>query len=62
MKKWMVKMAGLFNPMVKEIVELLYQWDQDYIFACSKFNEKFPDFKTTSIEDGIAQIIDEWKQ
>ena len=61
LKKWMVKMAGLFHPMVKELVELLYQWDQDYLFDCTKFNERFPDFKTTPIEDGIAQIIKEWK-
>jgi len=61
LKKWMVKMAGLFHPMVKELVELLYQWDQDYIFDCSKFSKRFPGFKITPIEDGIAQISKEWK-
>lgn len=59
LKKWMIKMAGLFNPLVKEIGELLYQFDHDYLFDCSKFNEKFPDFETTTLEEGVTQIFDE---
>ncbi len=60
-KKWMVKMSGLFNPFIKEVVELLYQWEQDYIFDCTKFNTRFPDFKITSLEDGIKVIIGEYE-
>jgi hypothetical protein len=54
-----VKIVGLFNPFVKEVVELLYQWEQDYIFDCSKFNARFPNFKVTTLNDGIKEIISE---
>jgi nucleoside-diphosphate-sugar epimerase len=59
MPKWMVKIVGLFVPFIKEIYELLYQWEQDYIFDCSKFNNRFPDFKTTNLKTGIITILNE---
>jgi nucleoside-diphosphate-sugar epimerase len=61
LNKWMIKIFGLFNSNVKEIVELLYQFDRDYIFDCSKFKKRFPDFKITSIEKGITKVISELK-
>ncbi len=61
LNKWMIKIFGLFNSNVKEIVELLYQFDRDYIFDCSKFKKRFPDFKITSIEKGITKVISEIK-
>ena len=60
LKKWMVYLAGLFNPFVKEIIELLYQWEDDYLFDCSKFNKRFPDFRTTTLADGVKEIIHEF--
>ncbi len=59
MPKWLVKIVGLFVPFIKEVYELLYQWEQDYIFDCSKFNNRFPDFKTTNLKTGIATILNE---
>lgn len=61
LKKWMVKVFGLFNSNVKEIEELFYQFEHDYIFVCSKFNKKFPDFRTTTLEEGIQEVIAEIK-
>jgi len=61
LNKWMIRMVGLFNPFVKEIIELMYQWEQDYIFDCSKFNNHFPEFKTTALSDGIKEIVGESK-
>lgn len=60
-KKWMMRMSGLFNPIIKEIIELTYQWEQDYIFDFSKFNARFPEFKATTLSDGIREIISENK-
>ncbi|MES2797420.1 MAG: NAD-dependent epimerase/dehydratase family protein [Bacteroidota bacterium] len=59
MKPWLIKIVGLFVPYIKEVVELLYQWDQDYIFDCSKFNKRFPEFKVTSLKEGITEILNE---
>jgi nucleoside-diphosphate-sugar epimerase len=60
LKRWMVKTFGLINSDVKEIGELLYQFDRDYIFDCSKFNTRFPDFQVTSLEEGVTKILDEF--
>jgi nucleoside-diphosphate-sugar epimerase len=55
--KFLIRIMGLFMPIMKEIVEMTYQNDRDYVFDSSKFESKF-DFKPTSYEDGIRQIIE----
>ncbi|HRK52809.1 MAG TPA: hypothetical protein PK185_02780 [Cyclobacteriaceae bacterium] len=55
LKRWMVQMAGLFIGDIKESVEMLYQSENDYLFDSSKFNKTF-DFKTTSYQDGLAEV------
>lgn len=61
LKKWMIQLFGLFNPYGKEMVEMLYQFEQDYIFDSSKFKKRFTDFSITSYENGIKQIVEEMK-
>jgi len=51
-KKWMVQMLGLFNKVIKESVEMLYQNDSDYLFDSTKFEKAF-NFKPISYEEGI---------
>ncbi len=59
--KWMIRMIGLFVPVLKESVEMLYQFDRDYIFDSSRFNKRFPEFNTTSYQDGIKEIFDDYR-
>lgn len=61
LSKFMIRMAGLFVGYIKEIVELLYQYDQDYIFNSDKFKKVFPAFRVTSYEEGIKEIMNERK-
>lgn len=51
--KWMIQMAGLFNPNIREAVEMLYQNESDYLFSSEKFEKAFPQFSITSYKDGI---------
>lgn len=51
---WMVKCFGLFNPLMKEMGEMAYQNDHDYIFDSTKFNKAF-NFTPTSYEEGLRQ-------
>lgn len=48
----LVKLLGLFNPLMKEFIEMLYQYDRDYVFDSSKFSRKY-DFPVTSYQEGI---------
>jgi nucleoside-diphosphate-sugar epimerase len=51
-KKWMMQLIGLFNPIIKESIEMMYQNEVDYIFDSSKFEKEFG-FKPTSYSEGI---------
>jgi len=53
--KLIVKIMGLFNPIMKEFAEMLYQWDRDYVFDSSKFNKKYK-FTPTAWKVGIEQV------
>ncbi len=55
--KFMVRLIGLFVPVMKESVEMLYQYDRDYVFDSSKFEKEF-NYQPTSYEAGINQIIE----
>jgi nucleoside-diphosphate-sugar epimerase len=52
--RWMVQLVGLFNGIIRESVEMLYQNDSDYLFDSSKFENTF-NFKTTSYTQGIRE-------
>jgi nucleoside-diphosphate-sugar epimerase len=51
-KKWMLSMLGLFNKVIKENNEMLYQNDSDYLFDSTKFEKAF-NHKPISYEEGI---------
>jgi nucleoside-diphosphate-sugar epimerase len=54
--KFIIQVMGIFNPIMKEFVEMLYQWDRDYNFDSSKFETVFK-MKPTPVDEGIRQII-----
>jgi nucleoside-diphosphate-sugar epimerase len=54
LSKWMIRLAGLFIPDIRETYEMLYQNEVPYIFDSSKFEKTF-NFKPTSYEEGIQK-------
>ncbi|MDX1667556.1 MAG: hypothetical protein R3350_10015, partial [Saprospiraceae bacterium] len=54
--KWTVRLLGLFIPVMREMKEMLYQYDRDYIFDSSKFEKRFP-LEPTPYPEGIREII-----
>ena len=52
----MIQVAGLFNPIIKESVEMLYQYDSDYIFDSGKFDSAFT-FEKVLYADGIRNCL-----
>jgi len=54
--KLMIQMGGIFNPIIKETVEMLYQNDSDYILDSGKFDKAFI-FKKVLYADGIRNSI-----
>ncbi|MEJ7647049.1 MAG: NAD-dependent epimerase/dehydratase family protein [Chryseolinea sp.] len=56
MPMWMITLVGLFVPFMKEMPEMIYQYDRDYFFDSSKFESRF-NMKATSYRDGIKQAV-----
>ncbi len=54
--KWMIQVLGWFMPIMKESVEMVYQYDRDYVFDSSAFETEFG-MKPTSYQDGMDAII-----
>lgn len=54
--KPVVRFIGLFNPVMRELVEMYYQNDRDYVFRSDKFEKRF-ELKPTAYLDGVREII-----
>lgn len=54
--KFILKIMGIFIPVLREMPEMIYQYDRDYVFNSDKFEKAF-NFKPTSYEDGLKEII-----
>jgi nucleoside-diphosphate-sugar epimerase len=57
---WLLKVLGLFNPIMKEFPEMLYQNDQDYFFDSSKFEKRFG-MRATAPAIGVKKVIEDLK-
>ena len=58
---FMLHLLGIFVPIMREFPEMLYQYEQDYIFDSSKFEKRFGHF-AISPEDGIKRLVDSLKK
>lgn len=56
--RFLLAALGLFNPMIRELGEMLYQKEEEYIVDGSLFGSKFG-FTPTSLEEGIRRTL-EW--
>lgn len=52
-----IALIGLFVPILGEIREMMYQFENDYVFDSSKFQRRFPEFVVTRYVDGIAATV-----
>lgn len=55
---WGIKLLGIFIPVLREMHEMLYQYDRDYYFDSSKFKRCF-NFTPTKNETAVKHTIDE---
>lgn len=54
---WLMKVLGIFVPIMKEFPEMMYQYEQDYIFDSSKFEKRFG-ITATPPKEGIRIMIE----
>ena len=53
---FMLKILGIFIPVMREMPEMMYQYDRDYIFDSSKFENRFH-IKPTTYNEGVKEIV-----
>lgn len=54
---WMIRILGLFIPLMRELPEMNYQLDRDYVFNSSKFEERFG-ISATAPKEGIRILVE----
>jgi len=57
---WMLHAMGLFVPVLREFPEMLYQYENDYVFDSSKFENRFG-MKAVAPVDGINAMVQSLK-
>lgn len=53
--KFILKAMGLFNPLIRETVEMYYQYQYDYHFSSERFEKTFH-IRPTSYREGISRL------
>ena len=55
--KRMQKILSIFVPILKEVYEMRYQFESDYVLNFDKFSKRFPNFKQTKFEDAVKITV-----
>ncbi|HEX2968623.1 MAG TPA: NAD-dependent epimerase/dehydratase family protein [Bacteroidales bacterium] len=53
---WMVRLLGVFVPVMKEFPEMIYQHELDYVFDSTKFEKRFG-IRAKKPAEGIKEMI-----
>jgi hypothetical protein len=53
---WGIRAIGLFVPVVREMYEMRYQYDRDYVFDSSKFVRRF-NYTPTSNNEAVRLTV-----
>ncbi|RTE85857.1 MULTISPECIES: NAD-dependent epimerase/dehydratase family protein [Gammaproteobacteria] len=61
-KKWQLKLAGLFNSVIRDAGELLPRYETDNVFMSEKFKNRFPKFEATTFEKGLMEYFSEVRE
>lgn len=55
--KLMLRILGLFNPFLREVLEMHYLWTTPVVLDDSRLRRLLPDMQKTSYEDGIQETL-----
>jgi len=56
--KNLIRILGWFNPVLREFVEMVYQYDRDYVFNSTKFEQAFK-FTPAAVSEGIKKTLEQ---
>lgn len=53
---WMIGLGGLFNPLLREMREMLYEFDRDFVVDSSRFEGTFG-VRATPLREALARTL-----
>lgn len=53
----MIRLVGVFNPLVRELGETLYQFERPFVSDASKFQDVFGPFEPTPHRDAVQRTV-----
>ena len=59
--RFLISIMGLFNPMVREVKEMLYTWEEPYIVDSSNFEKEFG-MKATPLDVAMKETVEWFKE
>jgi nucleoside-diphosphate-sugar epimerase len=57
----LLKVAGLFVPMAREVGVVLYQWTEPFVSDWSAFEAAFGPFERTPLDEALRATIAWWR-
>ncbi|HYU78295.1 MAG TPA: NAD-dependent epimerase/dehydratase family protein [Vicinamibacterales bacterium] len=54
--RWLVKAMGIFVPLVREVEEMSYQWDEPFVIDDRRFRQRFQQQPTDVDEAALATV------
>lgn len=60
MSRWMIKALGNFVPLMREVDEMLYQWDEPFVIDDWRFRHRFRQ-GSTDVDEAAAATVN-WAQ
>jgi len=58
----MTRLAGVFVPMIREVGEVLYEFQAPYVVDWSKFQRVFGPYTPTPHAEAVARTVDWFKK
>jgi len=63
MPRWMLSSLGIFVPILRELAEMGYQWEEPFVVSDRHFRERFgAEAVVTSLDDGARETVEWAKQ
>lgn len=59
--RWMIGLLSVFSRDMREILDVLYQFEQPFVIDATKFTETFGDPGLTPMREAVARTV-EWQQ
>lgn len=59
--RFMLRIMGMFQPVMRELEEMLYRWEEPFVMDHSKFEAAFA-FKPTPLRDAVKETLDWYRE